>query len=250
MSPSRNLATSAFAVLVAALAVPSAPAAAVELWDLVSCPDATEVLLGPDPTTGVSTFVHAFCDGATPAVGGPLGGVCLSSAYALLPWEWSSPFDVVVDPSGSGLAAGDVELAYDASGTSWDLVTLTPIWGGVALGGSGSSAGRFDGVNQVGWKRLSAGVIAVTITWFGGGQAAESDAAYNTAFAWGVDGAADAMDLQNIATHEIGHSFGLDHPPSTFANACLTMYAYADVGETQKRVLGVGDVLGIRAKHP
>ena len=52
------------------------------------------------------------------------------------------------------------------------------------------------------------------------------------------------MDFENIATHELGHSFGMGHPDST----CIeeTMYAYADFGETKKRVLNAGDIAGIQ----
>jgi len=52
------------------------------------------------------------------------------------------------------------------------------------------------------------------------------------------------MDLLNIAIHELGHSLGL----SDFYNSeCSleTMYGYASNGETNKRTLAVGDVVGI-----
>ena len=53
-------------------------------------------------------------------------------------------------------------------------------------------------------------------------------------------------DLANIATHEFGHTYGLDHP----ANARWeTMYAFGFTGETLKRSLGAGDTDGIRARY-
>jgi hypothetical protein len=66
-------------------------------------------------------------------------------------------------------------------------------------------------------------------------------------FAWSADGAAGAMDFENIATHELGHSVGLGHP----ANTCLeeTMYAYADFGETEKRDLNAGDIAGVNSMY-
>ncbi len=55
-----------------------------------------------------------------------------------------------------------------------------------------------------------------------------------------------AFDVQNIATHEIGHVVGLAH-----VNApALTMYAYASPGETKKRSLGTGDMKGIAIIYP
>jgi hypothetical protein len=45
-----------------------------------------------------------------------------------------------------------------------------------------------------------------------------------------------ATDVQNTATHELGHSLGLDHT----SRADSTMYPNADVGETSKRVVDPG----------
>lgn len=59
---------------------------------------------------------------------------------------------------------------------------------------------------------------------------------FNTYYPWGVDGASDVMDLQNIATHELGHAVGM----GDLYNACAqeTMYGYSGYGETSKRTLG------------
>ena len=54
----------------------------------------------------------------------------------------------------------------------------------------------------------------------------------------------EAMDLQNIVTHEFGHN-GLNDlymPPCT----ALTMYGYSDFGDIDKRSLGAGDISGIQ----
>ncbi len=52
------------------------------------------------------------------------------------------------------------------------------------------------------------------------------------------------MDFDNIATHELGHSFGLD---DLYEDTCFeeTMYGYASTGETNKRTLENGDITGI-----
>lgn len=55
-----------------------------------------------------------------------------------------------------------------------------------------------------------------------------------------------ATDLENTATHEIGHLLGLDHS----AVRESTMYASAPLGETGKRTLHVDDVAGICAIYP
>jgi len=50
-----------------------------------------------------------------------------------------------------------------------------------------------------------------------------------------------SFDIQNVATHEIGHSVGLGHA----SDVLLTMYQYASPGETLKRSLGFGDQRGL-----
>ena len=52
------------------------------------------------------------------------------------------------------------------------------------------------------------------------------------------------MDFENIAQHELGHSFGLGHP----SDGCTeeTMYRFASEGETKKRNLNSGDIAGIK----
>jgi hypothetical protein len=46
----------------------------------------------------------------------------------------------------------------------------------------------------------------------------------------------NVMDLQNIATHELGHGIGLD---DLYEDICYmeTMYGYSDYGEVTKRGL-------------
>ena len=53
------------------------------------------------------------------------------------------------------------------------------------------------------------------------------------------------VDLQNIATHEIGYGVGLD---DVYETACseVTMYGYSENGETKKRTLDEPDIEGIQ----
>ena len=98
------------------------------------------------------------------------------------------------------------------------------------------------------------GVIAVTIIWGyfygppGKREIVEFDILFDTDFEWGEAepelGCTEVMDLQNIATHELGHGLGL---ADLYQSSCSeeTMYGYSDYCETEKRTLEAGDITGI-----
>ena len=67
---------------------------------------------------------------------------------------------------------------------------------------------------------------------------------FNNRFTWTTTGETGKFDVQAIATHELGHALGLNHPPDT---ACSeeTMWASAGSGETKKRSLEAGDKTGV-----
>ena len=52
------------------------------------------------------------------------------------------------------------------------------------------------------------------------------------------------MDLQNIATHELGHAVGMD---DIYTDSCshVTMYGYSYEGDTEKRTLELPDIEGL-----
>lgn len=112
-----------------------------------------------------------------------------------------------------------------------------------------------DNQNEVYFADISSsGTIAVTIVWGifvgppSGRELVEWDQVYNDVdYDWSLTGAASKMDFDNIATHEDGHSAGLDHPD----DSCIdeTMYRFADTGETKKQTLNAGDIAGINALY-
>ncbi len=106
-------------------------------------------------------------------------------------------------------------------------------------------------------------LLAVTTTTFDRcGQLLDADIEFNGGdFAFtAVDGppcdgstttGCVAFDVQNTATHEIGHLLGLDHPEgSSRAVKESTMYVSAGAGETKKRTLAQDDVDGICSIYP
>jgi hypothetical protein len=100
--------------------------------------------------------------------------------------------------------------------------------------------------------RTGGSSIAVTYTWLWSDGTIESDTVFNSRLPWFMatsegDGCNEAIaryDLRNIATHEFGHTYGLDHATSARFN---TMYPYGYTGETLKWSPESGDIAGINA---
>lgn len=199
---------------------------------------------GDDTRVGFTRVYHypaSASAGAGPSASSSALTDCTSTKYRTSGYRWSGPISFTTTAYASQLSTA---LA------TWDAATGATISGGVTSGRAGT-AGVYDGVNQVDWVALgTGGTIAVTTTWYyrSSGVAVESDAQYNTYYSWSTSGEAGKMDVENIAAHEFGHSFGLSHPRGG-GISCLTMYAYGSPGETSKRTLGDGDILGIRALY-
>jgi len=109
------------------------------------------------------------------------------------------------------------------------------------------TADRRDGCNTMVWGNYpTSGVIAVTILWYIPNLAiVEFDIVFDIDYAWGdASITRDVMDVQNIATHELGHGAGLDDLYEAPAYR-ETMYGYSAFEEILKRDLYKGDKQGI-----
>lgn len=167
--------------------------------------------------------------------------------YKLLPFRWKVTAGFWVNPSNRyGFASDSVVAVIVAAAEVWDSETSFQVF--QYMGVIGRRAGRYDGFNVISWGSYRAGVIAVTYIWYTGDTIIETDTLLNTFYKWSLNGEPGRMDLQNIMTHEFGHWCGLDDLYDD-RDYWLTMYGYASLGETYKRTLGLGDILGLRSVY-
>lgn len=124
-----------------------------------------------------------------------------------------------------------------------------------AFNARGSDGGCADGTNVVTWRTMPADVLGITVICFDVRTFAirDVDTAYNAALPWAdlaaPDPQARVFDLRSVAVHEFGHwvsLFDLRMPKQR----AQTMFASAVPGETRKRTLALGDVLGAQAAYP
>jgi hypothetical protein len=199
----------------------------------------------------------------------------------------SNEGDVAYWPNGStsfqfnSSTSGYFEGGVDLSGTSADefssIRSSFQVWAqlpGLQLSiselpmtstapSSGDQKNTLMWVRQ-NWRGLSfrppTNALAVTLLSFdsSSGVITDADIYFNAeTFRWAVVDAPSEInyvDVQNIATHEIGHFLGLDHSSEDIFEgedllSDATMYFASTSGETLRRDLNEDDILGITALY-
>lgn len=133
----------------------------------------------------------------------------------------------------------------------WDGYTSATIYGTVEEDYETSPPGLItDESNTVCWGTIDGpgGTIAVTrfVFWVNTKELIEFDIMFDSEELWSTTGAKDAFDVQNVMTHELGHTLVLDDLRSP-RDGALTMHAYTWPEDVTKRDLGSGDIRGIQA---
>lgn len=188
--------------------------------------------------------------------GGGTTGSGTESCYTYLAKDakWKTLPSYIVNPTNED--GMDETWVYDtitASAEKWDTESGYSVFNSPALDTTASfDFDTYDGENVVMFGNYpNAGVIAVTNVWgyFGGKpstrELVEWDMLFNESYDWG-DATIDStlMDLESIATHELGHSAGLGDLYDVSCST-MTMYGYGSEGETYARSLEDGDIAGI-----
>lgn len=167
------------------------------------------------------------------------------------PIKWQElPVNYVINPTNpKGLDESFIANTVSTSAETWDVATTKELMNDTYTIDYTATYGVQNYENAIAFGNYpTAGVIAVTTVWYNPVTKAivEFDVMFDTDWSWG-DATVDAtkMDLQNIATHELGHGVGL---ADVYEDACsaVTMYGYSDYGETQKRTLETPDITGLQ----
>lgn len=181
--------------------------------------------------------------------------------YTGIRWPDAEPvIRFSVDPAnGWGLADSSISTAVDLATGAWHSANAKVTFVDEGTTTTAIDPGAFpDGKNTVSFRSISSqfpSAIAVTYSWYytKTKRVFEVDTIFNDDLPWSVNpyGASfsGSYDVQNIATHEIGHWLVLGdlYKPR---DSELTMYGYGAMGETKKDTLGLGDILGINRIYP
>jgi Matrixin len=171
--------------------------------------------------------------------------------YKLMGVKWLTTEGYAINNANvdsEGLDITTVKSIMESSSAEWDKNTQAYLFG--AAGTTTLNYGFYDETNTIAFGPYSgsSNIIAVTSVWYTRTTKAivEFDMLFNTYYSWGdadISGS-KVMDLQNIATHEFGHAVGLADVYST-SNSEVTMYGYAEEGQTNKRTLEKPDLAGL-----
>lgn len=177
--------------------------------------------------------------------------------YDLLGVKWLTTEGYVINlasvPDELQNKLQDVTQAINVSADTWDVETNQVLFGEAIYDTEGNAHyGEYDEQNTLEFGTYpDANVIAVTSIWYNVRTKAitEYDILFNKAdYNWSALSTnhclADHMDLQNIATHEIGHAVGLGDVYNPVYNY-VTMFGYSSEEELIKRDLAPEDKLGL-----
>lgn len=253
-----------FSLILALMAAPAGAAPSLDLPGQANGQAVVSLGKAKDPKTGKIVEGIAYIhykkgfqhrnghDKGKPGDGGDTGSTCYSFLSkgakwrSVEPWVANTANQADLDENFVAASlAGNIDKWENASGA--DILGTGSVMSNVLAADTQAP----DGVNEIYFADVAEpGAIAVTIVWgvFSGPPFArelvEWDQVYDDVdFAWANDGSTEAMDFENISTHEHGHAVGMGHPEGSCTDE--TMYAFADNGETKKRDLNAGDIAGI-----
>ena len=180
--------------------------------------------------------------------GTPGGGSKTPTGYKLTGYKWLTlPLTIRVNPGG--LDETFILNAIIDSAEAWDIPANAELVDTYQVSTFTLDGATEDQVNDIVFGPIqNSNIIAQCTYWYyrTTRELVDFEIVFNTYYDWGNAAEnPELMDVQNIATHEIGHGFGLaDLYKDEFSEE--TMYGYGNIGETKKRTLDLGDIAGIQ----
>jgi hypothetical protein len=207
----------------------------------------------------VEVFLKRDETGYFSVVGGVDGKASLvlpaSSGFSYSGIHWASndlPVPYYINEAGTPDIAGTTSEfdAVKASFQTWEddagsFMDYTYM-------GTTTRSNQWDGYNVVSWHSIDGpgGTLAETTYSYNPTtqEMIEFDIVFDEDETWSTTGELDKFDIQNVGTHEVGHTLVLGD--LGIADSEETMYRYCTTGETKKRTLDTGDIAGIRYIYP
>jgi hypothetical protein len=230
----------------------------------------------PDGTVRVQPGANLIIAAKSSGMGGAGGAsssataipACTDGAYVLNGTKWRRPvewyFNSASTPSGISVtdavralrhAASNITRARNSCGLADRVSAQASYLGATARNagvGSSNSCQASDGRNVVSFGNLAGGTVGYTCWWSSGETTVEADFKLNKHdYGWTVDvgsGCRNKFGIQDLATHEFGHVFGLGHVGEA-SHGNLTMSPVIRPCQNSETTLGLGDVRGLEALY-
>jgi hypothetical protein len=213
------------------------------------------IVVAPGATAGQSSGIPAglervaFIDYGVGFAAKPGSATALATDYKLLsghPTWGVSTVHYSVNTTGCSNDCSGAVTAIDNAFNAWEVSGVT------YTRASTGDADACGGTDSVTWAPIdgSGGVLAETFVCrtLGTNEIVGIQTLFDSGDTWSDSGAPGKFDIQATATHEEGHSTGLDHVHAP-RDARLTMYPYISEGDIGFRTLGCGDRLGVNAAY-
>lgn len=209
----------------------------------------------------VKVFLKQEQSGEFTVIEGQKGKISLtspaSSGYSYSGIHWGSsdlPVPFYINENGTPDVSGTIEEfeAVKASFQTWED-DAGSFMNYSYMGTTTRTNQSLDGYNVISWLPIdgSDDTLALTTYWYNPVTQLmiEFDIAFDEDETWSATGEINKHDIQNVGTHEVGHTLVLEDLYDA-GDSEQTMYGYCARGETKKRTLEAGDVAGVRQIYP